>query len=86
MVAGVVALTIHAQGTGGSIRSGDEIGYGARLVHTPWAYARYVMMGVWPEALACFYPHPAVVAPETLTMAAPRFWGSLLLLLAVTGA
>jgi tetratricopeptide (TPR) repeat protein len=37
-----------------------------RLLHAPISYLTYLGQGIWPSGLACFYPHPALVGPESL--------------------
>ena len=80
----VVLLTIQAQGASGSIRSSDELGYVARLANVPVAYVRYLALTFWPEGLACFYPHPAVVDPNAVSLASGAFLGALGLLATIT--
>jgi len=37
-----------------------------RILNAPVSYVSYLAKGIWPSDLACFYPHPGLVAPETL--------------------
>jgi hypothetical protein len=37
-----------------------------RIVSAPIGYLSYLVKGIWPTDLACFYPHPALVSPERL--------------------
>jgi tetratricopeptide (TPR) repeat protein len=43
-----------------------------RFLNAPISYLNYLGQGIWPSKLACFYPHPALVGPESLNEYAPK--------------
>jgi tetratricopeptide (TPR) repeat protein len=54
-------VTLHAQRAGGALKTAP---LAARLVNAVIAYAATLADAAWPTGLACFYPHPGLVAPE----------------------
>jgi len=73
--------TVLAQRAAGSVRTLEAFDAPARLANAALAWVGYAWRTAWPAGLACFYPHPAVVAPDGL---AARALGALALLLSVT--
>jgi tetratricopeptide (TPR) repeat protein len=55
-----------------------------RLLNAPISYLTYLGKGVWPSGLACFYPHPALVGPDSLNEYALKAAFACALLAAVT--
>jgi tetratricopeptide (TPR) repeat protein len=53
------AITVVAQGRGGTLSSMDALALPVRLAHAALAYTWYLGKAVWPAKLAVFYPHPA---------------------------
>jgi len=51
-------ITMRVQHGAGATDFGAEITPGMRVGNALVAYARYLGKTVWPDALACFYPHP----------------------------
>ena len=51
-------ITMHAQQTGGAVRSTAEVSFGMRLANALNSYAMYLWNMVWPSRLAPLYPHP----------------------------
>ena len=80
MSAASAAITMHAQQTGGAIRSTNEFSFGVRLGNAINAYAMYLWKMVWPSHLAPLYPHPGD------SLAAWRVALAALVLIAITGA
>lgn len=60
LVLSVVAsvVTVFAQGEGGAVASTEVYSVGVRLVNALNALKNYLVMVVWPQSLAVFYPHP----------------------------
>lgn len=71
-------LTVWAQKT--ALQSIDMIPFGARVSTAIRAYAFYLYKTVFPVGLAPFYPHPI-----RLDFFYYQYWGSLVLLLLITG-
>ena len=59
--AGVSALTLHAQETGGAMSSIEVITPPWRLVTAALAYATYLWKTLWPTGLVVLYVHPATL-------------------------
>jgi tetratricopeptide (TPR) repeat protein len=55
-----------------------------RLLNAPISYLTYLGEAVWPSGLACFYPHPGLVGPESLTEYALKAAAASAVLAAVT--
>jgi len=51
-------ITMHAQQSGGAVRSTTEFSLGVRLANAVYAYAMYLWKMIWPAHLAPLYPHP----------------------------
>ena len=60
-------VTLAAQRAGGAMNA--IVALDERLMNALLAYAIYLRQALWPVGLAVFYPHPALVAPESF----PRF-------------
>ncbi len=60
LAAGASILTVLAQQPGIE-NTAEELVWGARLGNALVAYASYLRLTVWPDALAAFYPHPGWV-------------------------
>lgn len=60
LAAGASVLTVLAQQPGIE-NTAEELVWGARLGNALVAYASYLRLTVWPDALAAFYPHPGWV-------------------------
>ncbi len=56
-------ITMHAQQTGGAVRSNTEFSSGVRLANAIYAYAMYLWKMIWPSHLAPLYPHPGDSLP-----------------------
>jgi Tfp pilus assembly protein PilF len=54
----ISAITIHAQGSSGALKSFGDIGLSDRMVNAVVSYGGYVAKMLWPVNLACFYPYP----------------------------
>jgi len=66
LAAGSAVLTLVAQSRGGCTGFVEEgIAAGSRLGNAAIATWQYVGHTLWPARLSVFYPHPAVVEPET---------------------
>ncbi len=50
-------ITLHAQRTGGAMRSTEQFTFGARIANAIFAYAMYLWKMIWPAHLAPLYPH-----------------------------
>jgi tetratricopeptide (TPR) repeat protein len=63
---------MHAQRSGGAVRSTTEFTIGARLANAIFAYAMYLWKAVWPTNLAPLYPRPgnSLAAWQVATAAA----------------
>jgi len=59
-----VAITLNAQGEGGSIIPGDVLPWPTRLANVPVFYSAYLGKLFWPANLAIFYPYTFVPAWE----------------------
>ena len=64
LVAGVSAMTYHAQAVEHSVTSTERLPVPARLANAALSYASYLGKIAVPRDLACFYPHPRSVDPE----------------------
>lgn len=51
-------ITMHAQQSGGAVRSTAEFSFGVRLANAINAYAMYLWNTICPTRLAPLYPHP----------------------------
>ena len=67
-IAGIV--TFVAQRGEGAVATSTTIPWAWRLANAPVAIVTYVGKTLWPSPLACFYPHPATIAPSP-TVSAP---------------
>jgi tetratricopeptide (TPR) repeat protein len=56
-------ITMHAQQSGGAVRSTGEFPFGVRVGNAIYAYAMYLWNMLWPSRLAPLYPHPADSLP-----------------------
>lgn len=50
-------ITMHAQQSGGAVRSAAQFPLGIRLENSVVAYAAYLWKMIWPAHLAVLYPH-----------------------------
>jgi tetratricopeptide (TPR) repeat protein len=57
-------ITMHAQQTGGAVRSTTEFSLGVRIANAIYAYAMYLWKMNWPSHLAPLYPHPGDSLPS----------------------
>ena len=57
------SITFYAQSSGGGVVPMDVIPLWVRLMNTPVAYVRYILMMFWPPHLAVFYPHLRAAIP-----------------------
>jgi Flp pilus assembly protein TadD len=57
-------ITMHAQQTGGAVRSTTEFSFGVRIANAIYAYAMYLRKMIWPNHLAPLYPHPGDSLPS----------------------
>ena len=71
MSAASAVITMHAQQTGGAVRSAAEFSLGVRIANAICAFAMYLWKMVWPAKLAPIYPHPgnSVAAWQVATAA-----------------
>ena len=60
-------VTLIVQRRGGAVAPLDEIDLALRAQNALAALGTYLLQTVWPAGLACFYPHPALVADEPRT-------------------
>ena len=75
-------ITMHAQQSGGAVRSTTEFSFGVRVANAINAYATYLWNMVWPTRLAPLYPHPGdslgtgrvVVAAVVLVIISAFVW------------
>ncbi len=51
-------ITMHAQQSGGAVRSTADFSSGVRIANAIYAYAMYLWKIFWPSHLAPLYPHP----------------------------
>ena len=79
-------LTMMAQGAGGAMASGADIGLPLRLSNAVVAYVAYLAKCFWPLDLAMLYPHPYIAGTGGTPWETWQIAGSLGLLLAVSGA
>ena len=56
-------VTMHAQQTGGAVRSTTEFPFVVRIANAIYAYAMYILKMIWPSHLAPLYPHPGDSLP-----------------------
>jgi tetratricopeptide (TPR) repeat protein len=56
-------ITMHAQQSGGAVRSDTEFSFGVRIANAICAYAMYIWKLIWPSHLAPLYPHPGSSLP-----------------------
>ncbi|HEX6882082.1 MAG TPA: tetratricopeptide repeat protein [Planctomycetota bacterium] len=80
------AVTLLAQSRGGAVQPVEALGLPARFATAVLGTTTYLVKLVWPTGLAFFYPHPAVVAPETFEPFGPRVLLGALVLALVTAA
>jgi len=80
LAGGSCVATFVAQRSGHSMAAIDVLPLWLRVDNAIVAYARYLVMTVWPAGLAVFYPHPGPALPASQVMV------SLLILLAISGA
>ena len=80
MSAASALITMHAQQSGGAIRSTTEFSLAVRLANAVNAYAMYLWNMLWPTRLAPLYPHPGnslsawrVLVAATLLVAMSAF-------------
>jgi Flp pilus assembly protein TadD len=57
-------ITMHAQQSGGAVRSNTEFSLGVRIANAICAYAMYIWKMIWPTHLAPLYPHPGDSLPS----------------------
>ena len=57
MVAGMSALTVVVQRSGGAVGTTEAYPLAVRLENAVWAYGQYLAKAIWPSRLAAFYPH-----------------------------
>ncbi len=56
-------ITLHAQQTGGAMRSSIQYPLSVRLENGTWCYAMYLWNMLFPAHLAPMYPHPGTSLP-----------------------
>ncbi len=71
-------VTLLVQSRGGCTEHLDRLDFAARASNALVAYARYLGLIAWPNDLAVFYPHPALVSPDTSQHLAAFLSGCLL--------
>ena len=74
-------ITLVAQRQGGAIRSVEALSIADRVATVVQGYALYLGKAFWPARLAFFYPHPALVSPESHHAASLATLGAALLLI-----
>jgi len=62
LVAAASTATVWAQARGGALQPTTMVPLPARVDNAIVAYVTYLWKAVWPAHLACFYPHPALLA------------------------
>jgi tetratricopeptide (TPR) repeat protein len=78
------AVTLVAQRAAGAVSTLETLDLSARLATAVLGTWSYLAQAFWPAGLAFFYPHPALVAPESFDPAGARVWLGALALLALT--
>lgn len=63
MSAASAVITMHAQQSGGAVRTTTEFSFGVRLANAVNTYAMYLWNMLWPTRLAPLYPHPGDSLP-----------------------
>lgn len=63
MSGGSALITMHAQQSGGAVRSITQFSLGIRVSNAIYAYAMYLWNMLWPTRLAPLYPHPGDTLP-----------------------
>lgn len=76
--------TIVAQAAAGTVQDLVNIPLMARVGNAAVAYVAYIEMTLWPTRLACFYPHPVIVAPDDAASLFVPAVASAVVLVAVT--
>jgi protein O-mannosyl-transferase len=56
-------ITMHAQQSGGAVRSTADFSSGVRIANAIYAYGMYLWKMLWPSHLAPLYPHPGDSLP-----------------------
>ena len=56
-------ITMHAQQSGGAVRSNTEFSFDVRIANAICAYVMYIRKLIWPSHLAPLYPHPGGSLP-----------------------
>ena len=60
-------VTLIVQRRGGAVAPLDEIDLALRAQNAVAAVGTYLLQTLWPTGLACFYPHPGLVADDPRT-------------------
>lgn len=71
----ISAITIHAQGSSGALKSFGDIGLSERMVNAVVSYGGYVAKMLWPVNLAVFYPYPTSF-PISVVLLSVTFLGA----------
>jgi tetratricopeptide (TPR) repeat protein len=83
LAAGSALVTLLAQSAGGSVSSAEALPFGVRAANAAAAVLAYLRLTLIPTGLACFYPHPALVAGDPWrTLWMPAILGVLVLVVA----
>jgi protein O-mannosyl-transferase len=64
--ASVSAILVYAQQTAGAMNMANTVAYGDRVANALVSSVMYLWKTAWPENLAFFYPHPAVLGKDPL--------------------
>ncbi|MEW6071196.1 MAG: tetratricopeptide repeat protein [Planctomycetota bacterium] len=71
--------TVVSQGAAGAVSTTEVFTVPVRILNALSSYLLYLGQTVWPAGLACFYPHPAIVAPESRALLATGLAGAAVL-------
>jgi tetratricopeptide (TPR) repeat protein len=82
--AAAAALAVASQESARAMGDLATLPLAQRLANAALALVGYLGKTFWPAQLAIFYPHPALVGPDSFSPLAPRVLAAALLLVAIT--
>jgi len=82
--AATVLATLVAQPSTLDDRAFELLGADQRIANALLSTVAYLRTMAWPSELSFFYPHPAVIAPDALSLASPGCLGACALLVVVS--
>ncbi len=65
LTAASCVATVLSQGAGGAVSGTAVMTVAVRIENALSSYLVYLYKTVWPLELGCYYPHPAIVAPDS---------------------